>query len=64
MELGPCSIDGPNKTKFNEYGWNSNANIVFVDQPVNVGYSYADYGETVVRSVLLYMKPIDNFCGR
>ncbi|TBU41993.1 serine carboxypeptidase [Dichomitus squalens] len=47
MELGPCRVTSPNSTEFNPYGWNDNANIFFVDQPVGVGFSYADYGESV-----------------
>ncbi|KAG1047184.1 hypothetical protein G6F43_010356 [Rhizopus delemar] len=41
MELGPCLVneDG-NGTKRNPYSWNNAANILFLDQPVNVGYSY------------------------
>ncbi|KAF8317342.1 peptidase S10, serine carboxypeptidase [Clavulina sp. PMI_390] len=47
MELGPCSIDiegtGSNRTRWNPHGWNANANIFFLDQPVGVGFSYSDH---------------------
>jgi len=48
FELGPCSItnEGHNTT-FNHFSWNHHTNIIFLDQPVNVGYSYADGGTTV-----------------
>ncbi|KAJ6126582.1 Carboxypeptidase [Penicillium sp. IBT 18751x] len=41
MELGPSSINAEIKTVYNEYSWNSNASVIFLDQPVNVGYSYS-----------------------
>ncbi|KAI0048898.1 serine carboxypeptidase [Auriscalpium vulgare] len=45
MELGPCRVTNATKgPEFFPYSWNSNANIFFVDQPVNVGFSYAEYG--------------------
>ncbi|KAJ7596014.1 carboxypeptidase C [Mycena floridula] len=51
FELGPCRIkDGGKNTSFNEHSWNNNANIIFLDQPVNVGMSYADDGTTVSTS--------------
>jgi len=48
MELGPCRISDANGTRYHAQSWNQNANIFFVDQPVGVGFSYAEYGESVV----------------
>lgn len=47
MELGPCRILDGNGTKYHPESWNSKANIFFIDQPIGVGFSYAEYGETV-----------------
>ncbi|KAI0066410.1 serine carboxypeptidase [Artomyces pyxidatus] len=48
FELGPCRITDEGKnTTHNKHSWNQHANIIFLDQPVNVGYSYSSDGSTV-----------------
>ncbi|CEO59746.1 Putative Carboxypeptidase Y homolog A [Penicillium brasilianum] len=41
LELGPSSVNSKIKLVHNDYSWNSNASVIFLDQPVNVGYSYS-----------------------
>ncbi|KAF2194635.1 carboxypeptidase Y-like protein A [Zopfia rhizophila CBS 207.26] len=41
MELGPSSVTKKLELKYNDFSWNTNASVIFLDQPVNVGYSYS-----------------------
>ena len=42
---GPCLADkSGTSTNFNPFGWNSNANVMWIDQPGGAGYSYTDAG--------------------
>ncbi|KAF1955688.1 alpha/beta-hydrolase [Byssothecium circinans] len=45
MELGPCLINEfGNGTVHNEYGWSKHSNLLFIDSPAGVGFSYVDEG--------------------
>lgn len=39
-ENGPFLINGTATPKLNPYGWNSNANLLYIDQPAGTGFSY------------------------
>ncbi|OQD83817.1 hypothetical protein PENANT_c015G03269 [Penicillium antarcticum] len=50
QEIGPCLInDYGNGTVSNPWAWNRNTSLLFVDQPVGVGFSYIDEGYDVPR---------------
>lgn len=43
QELGPCLVNSHgNGTIHNKYGWSAITNLLFVDQPAGVGFSYVD----------------------
>ncbi|KAL4472405.1 hypothetical protein ABPG74_018354 [Tetrahymena malaccensis] len=41
-ENGPYKINDDATLRSNPFSWNSNANLIYVDQPVGTGYSHAD----------------------
>ncbi|KAJ7673620.1 Alpha/Beta hydrolase protein, partial [Mycena rosella] len=46
--VGTCRVvDADRGPVFHPESLNSDANIFFIDQPIGVGFSYADFNETV-----------------
>ncbi|KZF18844.1 alpha/beta-hydrolase [Xylona heveae TC161] len=49
-EIGPCLInEHGNGTYHNPWAWSRNSSLLFVDQPVDVGFSYIDEGHELPR---------------
>lgn len=62
QELGPCLInEHANGTTFNPHAWNARTNLLFVDQPAGVGFSYVDAGEHVRGTSFLAAEDMHRF---
>jgi hypothetical protein len=44
QENGPCFIgDDSNSTYLNPFSWNNKANMLYIDQPVQTGFSFSSF---------------------
>lgn len=44
-ENGPYTLTKNLTLEDNPYGWDSNANVIYVDQPINTGFSWSDVSD-------------------
>ncbi|RMJ24387.1 Carboxypeptidase S1 [Aspergillus sp. HF37] len=43
QEHGPCHfVNGEKMPSLNEYSWNNEVNMIYIDQPIGVGFSYGN----------------------
>ncbi|KAI9496665.1 Alpha/Beta hydrolase protein [Zychaea mexicana] len=60
-EIGPCVVSSLHDgMEANPFSWNANANIVFLDQPANTGYSYGSYSvknsKAAARDIFMFLQ--------
>jgi cathepsin A (carboxypeptidase C) len=61
-ENGPCTVSADGQTTINNpYSWNNNANIMWVDQPAMVGYSYGKKGIDLDHNESMIAEDMYNF---
>jgi hypothetical protein len=59
-ENGPCYINADsNSTRLNPWSWNNNVNMLYIDQPVQVGFSYDELVPSVLDLLTGVVAPSD-----
>ena len=63
-ENGPCSIgNDSNSTFLNPWSWNNHANVLYIDQPLQTGYSYDKLTNGTLDQLSAVLTPADFSSG-
>ena len=57
----PCTVNpDSNSTTVNEFSWNNNVNMLYIDQPVGVGYSYTTITDGILNLLTQEFSPLED----
>lgn len=69
-ENGPLTVNDDLSLEVNPFSWNSNATVVWVDQPVGTGFSYGGYlhseeqvGEDMAEFIVGFLTKYPKYAG-
>jgi len=56
LELGPCNVTQNLTTQVNPYSWSEVSNLLFLSQPLGVGFSYGSEGVGSLNPSMLFTR--------
>lgn len=55
QELGPCNVTENLTSQLNPYSWTEASNMLFLSQPLGVGFSYGSEGEGSLNPCMCFL---------
>jgi carboxypeptidase C (cathepsin A) len=71
QENGPCYVDSHGNVVTNPYSWSNSSNLIYIDQPAGVGFSYStategqpySVTESTVKAAPIFWRTLQGFRG-
>lgn len=61
-ELGPVYPTPDGQLKFNKHAWTKEANMLFIDSPAFVGFSYSNASDDIIVGMMAHHKITQHMC--